>query len=105
MTPLLKQQQINGFLRATKGWSKAKNLGLAILSTDDATLTQAKLLLEKLKEFNIWVVPYGELESFDTSINEHGPNWVNEALDKGLVDDPTKLSNARSFMSELMEKL
>ncbi|KTD00086.1 ATP-dependent nuclease [Legionella feeleii] len=99
------QQQINGFLRATKGWSKAKNLGLNILSTDEATLTQAKLLLEKLKEFNIWVVPYGELESFDTSINEHGPNWVNEALDKGLVDDPTKLSNARSFMSELMKKL
>ena len=99
------QQQINNFIRAAKGWSKAKSLGLKVLSSDETTTVKAKSLLEKLKKSNIWVVPCGELESFDTSINEHGPSWVLETIDKGLIDDQTKLTEARSFMSELMKAL
>lgn len=99
------QQQINNFIRAAKGWSKAKSLGFEVLSSDKTTIDETKSLLEKLKKSNIWVVPCGELESFDASINEHGPNWVHEVLDKGLIDDTTKLSEARSFVRELMKEL
>ncbi len=99
------QQQIGGFLRAAKGWSKAKTLGLNSFSSDATLTSEATSLLAKLKKVNIWVVPCGELESFDTSINEHGPNWVLEILDKGFIDDPNKLSDARLFISELMKAL
>lgn len=82
-------------LKRTSPWSLAKDMGKSFISRGDEYQKFA-ILDAKLKETGIFIVEVGELEGFAKSIPGHGPKWVNNVLEKDLVNDP-ELSAARTF--------
>lgn len=61
--------------------------GMALLTSGELAL--AEKLLSDLSEYGLFIVPYGELESWLKPLNctGHGPSWLNQMLNK-LGADP-----------------
>lgn len=61
--------------------------GINLLQDDDREA--ASNLLDKLKEYGLFVVPHGELESWLANLNAtgHGPNWLVDIFEK-IGEDP-----------------
>lgn len=95
--------EITKIMKRSSPWSKLKETGKAGIPKGDATAAFIRLN-ENLKNIGIYIVPVGELEMFDKSIGNHGPRWVNEALQKDLLNAP-ELGEARAFIKEVYEQI
>lgn len=62
-----------------KLWDTLKHAGLAGVP-GGPSYAAAKSLLAELGKIGLYVVPVGEMEDFDKSLNVHGPAWVSAAL-------------------------
>lgn len=94
------RKKIEDSLKQASPWATAKQVGLQYVPSGDAT-NAAKRLLQTLAALRIFVVPIGELEGFCKTAGGHGPSWVNEVLQKNLLNDP-ELGGARSFVTEIL---
>ena len=94
------KNQIHELLDSKKPWGKAKQEGLDAFS-NDADKLNATALLDAFSDRGIWIVPTGELESFDKSINKHGIEWVISALDKNSTN-LGQLEQAKCFMRKIL---
>ena len=92
--------QIQRALRRSSPWSIAKEAGKAFVPPGTATQTYERLIAT-LGRIGIHVVETGELESFDRTVGNHGPEWVNEVIKKDLASDPG-LQPARDFVVKLV---
>ncbi len=74
-------KQIQNMLKTETLWGMLKNGGKAAVPKGNAY--QAYETIDaKLRELKIYLVYVGELECFIKSVGGHGPDWVNEVLEK-----------------------
>ncbi|TRW48068.1 AAA family ATPase [Aliidiomarina halalkaliphila] len=93
-------RELGKILKKTSAWSQAKTAGKSYIPSGDPTQAYARLRAA-LKSVGLLVVDVGELEGFVRSIGNHGPTWVNDALNRDLRNDP-ELEDARRFVSEMV---
>lgn len=93
-------RELGKVLKKTSAWSQAKAAGKSYIPSGDPTQAYARLR-EALKLVGLLVVDVGELEGFVRSIGNHGPTWVNDALNRDLRNDP-ELEDARRFVAEMV---
>lgn len=74
-------EKLRAVIKTNDGWSNAKKEGLESLPAKQAAITRS--LLRQLKAFGIMVIPFGELESFDTGSSKHGAAWLAHVMDSG----------------------
>ncbi len=91
-----KINEIQCQLKKASVWSELKQAGKSFIPAGEATSSFAELQ-KSLVEFGIHIVEVGELENFDKSIGNHGPKWVEDVLEKDLLNDPN-LEEAREFV-------
>lgn len=93
-------RDLNKVLKRTSAWSLAKSVGKPFVPSGNPT--QAYNRLQKtLKTLGLLIVEVGELEGFVRSIGNHGPKWVNEAMNLDLKND-VELDAARRFVAEMV---
>jgi hypothetical protein len=95
--------EIKATLRRSSPWQGIKTAGKNGLPSGDASKAFVRLD-EALRALGIFVVPVGQLESFDKTVGNHGPKWVNEVLVKDLKND-TSLKEAREFISTVFKDI
>jgi len=100
--PKGKISEIGKSLKKASAWAHAKQVGKSFIPSGQATQAYERLI-QNLKSKNVYIVEFGELESFVKSIGNHGPKWVNEVLAKDLINDP-EIESARKFMEEISQK-
>lgn len=75
----LKKSSIISTMQQGQSWSMLKLTGKAGLPPGDA-FNEYCLLIEKLEEIGIYIVPVGEIEMFNKRIPGHGPKFVSAVL-------------------------
>ncbi|WP_433165877.1 ATP-dependent nuclease [Kribbella sp. CA-247076] len=85
-------------LEPETGWRAAKRSGKAAVPPGDATVALGRLL-DQLKGLGIFVVPYGEVESFVKAVGGKGPRWVVEVVAGGHLETAAE---AQAFVRELL---
>ncbi|MBN8586060.1 MAG: ATP-binding protein [Ignavibacteria bacterium] len=95
-----KIQEFSKLLKKASPWAEAKLNGKSFIPPGDASKAFIKLNTEA-RRIGLEIVEIGELESFDKSVGNHGPKWVNEVLKKDLVNDP-ELKEARDFVQRFV---
>jgi len=98
--PSQKLKEIKSELNKASAWAHAKESGKSFIPSGMATQAFERLS-SNLKNLGIFILENGQLESFDKSIGDHGPGWVNQVLMKDLVADRA-LNDARDFVKEVM---
>lgn len=91
-------REAKALLRSTRGWNAVKQSGLSALNGD--TLVRAQGAIEQSRAAGLLILD-GELEAFDRTIPHHGPDWVGEALTKGVH----KSDATQRFIAELAASL
>ncbi len=81
-------------------WEAIKKFGFNGVPSGDASIA-IKKLNSTLKENGVYLVPVGELERFITDVGGHGPDWVNEVLEKYPDLDNEVYSDIKKFIAEL----
>lgn len=94
--PASGRSEIEKVLRRSSAWSTAKSSGKTYVPNGQPTVALERLF-QQLRAVNVHVVEVGELESFARSVGNHGPAWVNEALQRNLRTD-AELEGARQFV-------
>lgn len=51
----------------------------------------------------LFVVPIGDIESFDKTINKDKKDWVYAVLERGNIDSEDNLENARKFVKAVVD--
>lgn len=93
------ENRVRDIMRSTSPWRMAKRTGIAQLAGQ--ALTDARDLINDLKQIGISILDIGEIERFVPSISDHGPKWASAALERDLIADP-ELEAARNFITDLL---
>jgi hypothetical protein len=86
-------------VKIESGWARLKAGGIASLPQGDAT-RDARRIIDDLKSMGLAVLSCGELECYAKSVSGHGPDWVEQVLEKDVLTDP-ELEEARIFVLAL----
>ena len=81
--PTNAREEIKRILKQASPWAHAKEIGKGFVPPGDATRAFDRLET-LLRSIGLFVVPLGELESFDRTVGGHGPPWVAAVLEKDL---------------------
>lgn len=92
-------REIKQIIGKSSAWSEAKKLGKTFIPTGDASAAYQQLE-SKLRDFGLFIVPVGELESFYRSSPNHGPAWLPDVLELDLKT-ASELTEARDFVRAL----
>lgn len=79
-----------------------KKCGTAAFTSGDQT-NSFNNLNSKLKEAGIYIVPVGEIEKFVKDVGGHGPEWVNNVLEKYPDLNNDVYNEIKGFMKEVFE--
>lgn len=96
------KKAISNLLAESSDWSIAKKFGLRKLK--GGAHKDCVKLLEECKTKGLFIIPYGELESFWLAGPAEKSEWILEAL-KELSKDLSKFGDASSFMGEIYNHL
>jgi len=96
------REKIKGYLKGASLWTLAKDQGRALVSGEPARLL--KEALSVLRRADVFVVPDGQLESFERTIGGHGPAWVARAMARDIKNDPD-FETARAFARQISAQL
>jgi len=97
-------EKIKEILKVSTAWSFAKDRGISFVPAGDAS-SACQEIINLLKTIRIFVIPVGELESFDRSLgNGNKSKWLETVLKKDLLSDPS-LRDARDFISGMVENI
>lgn len=91
---------IQQVFKQSSPWAIAKTCGRSYVPAGNAFNAYLDLH-KKLLAIGIHLVEVGELECFDSRAGNHGPTWVNEALQYNLSSDP-ELRAVRAFVATLV---
>jgi len=92
--------QIQKSLKKASAWTEAKEMGKAFIPSGNATQAFERLQT-KFKDYGLFILEVGELESFVKSVGNHGPKWVSEVLTKDLYSDK-EFDVAKEFVSQVV---
>lgn len=90
-------RQIRAILNQPNPWALVKKYGERGIPSGDATLAFQRIK-EEFARRCIFLVPVGELEGFIKAVGGHGPEWVNNVLDKYPDLDDEAYSEAKRFI-------
>ncbi len=90
-------KNIKNIIRNENGWDNIKNSGYRAIPSGDAS-NSFKTLNESFKKLGIYMVTEGELESFIKEVGKHGPEWVNNVLDRYPYFDDNVYETIRDFV-------
>lgn len=93
-------EHIKKIIKPNSSWIALKENGIYSIPSGDAT-NAAKNLLEKMQNIGLFIVPYGELESFIKEVGGHGPQWVNEVLKQYPDFDNDIYKNVKEFVKKM----
>ncbi|QXX74770.1 hypothetical protein MHY1_01586 [Methylovirgula sp. HY1] len=98
------EKKLRDAIKAPPGWARAKTTGLGILDRD--TKPRGQTLLERFKRIGLFVVPVGEIESFESNQTATKNDWVAAVLEAHRQDMATasSLSEARAFVGGFIAK-
>jgi Fe-S cluster assembly ATPase SufC len=91
-------KEINSQIKLTTKWSHMKSVGFSAIPAGNAT-TSFSSLNNELKKLDIYIVPCGELEQFVKEVGGHGPDWVNNVLEKFKDFDSEIYKSIREFVA------
>ena len=74
-------QSIVDSVKPISKWDGIKHGGKYIISNGDPAIAYNKIE-EEFRNHHIYIVPVGELERFVKEVSGHGPEWVNDVLEK-----------------------
>lgn len=95
--------KISKLMEDARDWSNAKKFGLH--SVKSGAKKSVKDLLVELEDVGLFIVNYGELESWNTDIEYNGKtDWVNQALEL-IKDDLATFVEAEKFIEKVITKL
>lgn len=93
-------KEVNNLLKQASPWSIAKTTGASYIPSGEPT-SAYQSLISQLKTCGIFVVEVGEVECFVRSVGNHGPKWVNVALEKDLSSN--EFDAAKKFVGEIID--
>jgi energy-coupling factor transporter ATP-binding protein EcfA2 len=82
-------------------WEQIKKIGKAGFT--GAAPAAYEAVEAKCKSCGLFVVPDGEMECFDKTINKEKKDWVYHVLENYNLATETKLENARKFVQEILD--
>lgn len=100
--PKKEKKEISIAMKPSSAWSQIKRGGKAALGAGDATIN-FNILIKELEKMNIFIVDVGEVEMFIKEASNHGPKWLIEVIEKGLLDT-TEADVAKEFMKKILNK-
>ena len=74
-------KKINDCVKIISKWDILKKSGKSALPSGDATQAFGRMN-SYLEQLGIFLVPVGEIECFIKEVGAHGPQWVNQVLEK-----------------------
>ena len=92
-------KQIKSFLKSNSSWNEVKENGKIAIPNGDASERYEQIDLI-LKTNGIFLVPVGELERFIKSVGGHGPNWVNNVIEKYPDVNESVYRSIKEFVNE-----
>ncbi len=82
-------------------WKQIKKVGKAGLTGDEPAAYEN---VERLcKDMGLFIVPVGEMECFDKTVNREKKDWVYHVLENYELANEPKLHGARVFIKEVIE--
>lgn len=82
-------------------WKQIKKIGKAGFTDDEPAAYER---VEKVcKSVGLFVIPLGEIECFDKTINKEKKEWVYNVLEKYNLATETKLEEARKFIQSVVD--
>lgn len=94
-------EEIEKLLKRASAWFRVKDAGIAFVPSGEP-MQACRRLLDKLMLNGLFVLDVGELERFCPSVGRHGPQWVNQVLQRDLVHD-AELDRARRFARAILQ--
>jgi hypothetical protein len=98
--PATAADKIRDILKRTSFWSIVKESGLHAVPSGSPRAS-ADRVLQSAANVGLFIVPDGQLESFDRTVSLHGSRWVNHTLAKNLAED-VALRSAREFVAKVI---
>lgn len=87
---------IRRILKHSSAWGKVKDVGKRFFKGDSYNAYQR--LDQKCREYGLFIVPVGQLESFYPAYSSHGTQWVNAVLETIDLKNDSDLRDAREFV-------
>ncbi len=94
-------RKIKALLGTTSGWAQLKYQGLQKLKGDEHQA--AKLMIRRLHEVGIFVIPDGDLESWFRGVAGKSSAFVAEVHERGLHLDQRESRGLREFLRKVVE--
>lgn len=88
---------IRDMLKQPKRWGELSKHGIDAIPSGNQRM-MCERLVEQLRELRINLVPCGEMERFIPSIGGHGPQWLNNAIEKHPDLNGPVYNEARRFV-------
>ena len=92
------KEKVSDLLNDARDWSEPKKYGIQKLR--GGTHRGCQQLLSQLKQLGIFVVPEGELESWNRALSATKSVWIREALEL-MDDDPASFVEASTYLNEI----
>ena len=93
-------KQVQEAVKTISKWDNIKKMGASAIPAGDATAAFGRMN-SVLKANGIHMVPVGELECFIKEVGGHGPNWVNNVLERYPDFDDSVYSTITKFVTML----
>ena len=93
-------KEIRTAISTISKWDALKASGIPAIPAGDATVAFRRME-QILRENGIYVVPVGELEGFVKEVGGHGPDWVNQVLERYPDLSAEVYAQVRQFISEM----
>ncbi len=83
--------RISASIKRDSGWKAVKKSGVVALGSGGAQLAMHRIL-GALQQHGVFLVPVGEIESWEPSVGSHGPGFVTGVLGQGLHKAPSPVA-------------
>ncbi|WP_116789514.1 ATP-dependent nuclease [Flavobacterium psychrotrophum] len=96
-------KELQSLIKQPSAWKQAKSSGRFYLPAGEIT-SAFNRVQSQLEKLGILILEIGEIEAFNKNVGGHGPKWVNEVLQQGILNS-RDMEIARSFVKDKILKL
>lgn len=100
LLPKQTADSIRRVLKQSSAWGKVKDAGKHYFRSE--SYNAFRRLDNQCRNYGLFIVPVGQLESFYPAISSHGTQWVNSVLENNDLKKDKDLAEAREFVKDLV---
>lgn len=93
-------ESIRRVLKQSSAWGKVKDAGMHFFNGEPYKAFQR--VNQQCRNYGLFIVPVGQLESFYPAISSHGTQWVNSVLEEVDLKNDKDLRDAREFVKDVV---